>query len=319
LYPVTSTIKDVTYLWAPKDNRAKYRVPSVDGQAVDFGTIPGVGAQCEKLDRVTESRIICPVDPTHPSFARYGSSCKRIVCPICYSSWLRQASDRIGSIIMPYHDEGFTAYYPSSVVLSVAPDEPYISRGRERGLLLDYLASKDPVFQVKYLKKYFNDKLLSYGAVGGVGFVHLTRTRDDFPRFTTGLKRWQAVRSAGYAWLDAVKYSPHYHAMTYGYLVEPEEGDFLYKKLGTLVNRVSVEKVAYYSLDHAAVVQGKKGNVAQIPSYFGELAKGKWRALRTYKDFNDYLCTVCGSTMIDDVTRKTAYGSMTMKEYRVKP
>lgn len=315
MYPVISTIKDVRYLGAPIAKRIPYKVATDVTQALDFGTIPGVGAYCNKLDNFTTSRIICPVDASHPVIERHGNSCKRIVCPVCYTSWLRQAADRVGSIVFPYYDQRFSDYAPSSVVLSISDDEPYISRGKDRGLLLDYLASKDPAFQLKYLHKFFNDRLLSYGAVGGVGFVHLVRTAKDFPRFTTGLKRWQAVRSAGYAWKDAVRYSPHYHAITYGFLREPEEGEFLYKKLGTLLNRDEVEKVAYYSLDHAAIAPGKKDRVMPIPSYFGALAKGKWRSIKTQKEFYDYLCVVCGVKMIDEITRKTASGSRTMRSY----
>jgi hypothetical protein len=319
MYPVISTIKDVTIMRAYERYYGSYKVASVDGQEIDFGTIPGVGAYCDKLDNFSTSKIICPVDASHPVIERHGNSCKRAECPVCYASWLRQGSDRIGSVVFPYYDERFSVYAPSSVVLSIAYDEPYISRGKERGLLLDYLGNHDPVFQVKYLHKYFNDKLLSFGAVGGVGFVHLVRTSKDFPRFTTGLKRWQAVRSAGYAWKDAVRYSPHYHAEVYGFLREPEEGEFLYKKLGTLLNRDEVEKVAYYNLDHAAVVHGKKGKILQIPSYFGVLAKGKWRAIKTAKEFYDYLCVVCGTRMIDEITRKIASGSKTVKNYREVP
>lgn len=316
MYPVISTIKDVRIIRAFKARITTYKTATDDNQAGNFGSIPGVGAYCEKLDNFSTSKIICPVDASHPVIERHGNSCKRVECPVCYTSWLRQAADRIGSVVMPYYGEGFTDYLPSSLVLSISKEEPYIVRGRDKGLLLDYLISKDPVFQMRYLRKFFNDRLLSYGSIGGVGFLHTVRTAKEFPRYSTGLKRWQAVRLAGYAWKDVVRYSPHYHAISYGFLREPEEGEFLYKKLGTLLNRDEVEKVAYYSLDHAAIVHGKKGKILQIPSYFGALAKGKWRAIKTQKDFFDYLCVVCGTKMVDEITRKIASGSRTVKNYR---
>ena len=258
-------------------------VPSTD-LTLNKTLISGMGSKTSDScgESVYKKMIICSVDSSHDYYQVGGSSCGDPSCPVCWSQWAHRGADRISCRVEGFQQ--FTRHPPRHIILSLDP------------ALYDFVALGE-MEQKKgheYLKKEFRKLSDAYGITGGAMVIHLYRTTDEVPRDIPSVKKWQWVRDQGpVRFHDLTVFEPHAHVAGYGYLVEPKEGEFLYKNKGPLKTRDDLERWAYYTLSHASIIEDKKS-----VTYFGTCAYNKLKHTWMIRFSVNLRCEICGAPMV---------------------
>jgi len=268
--------------------------------------IPGVLADCGKIDTIYTRRVVCSKDPSHFSYIKSGNSCGSPGCPRHWVTWARQAADRVGMRIEGFRQASKSRYPPRKIILSIEDDNPVLKTWRARG---------GEIGAVKKARSYFIRQAEEIGCKGGSMVIHLWRTNEKVPGYIEGQKKWDYVRSQGARWREFVKFSPHAHVVGYGYLKKPDKDKFEYKNMGPLNTRDEVEAVSYYNLSHAPI---GKGITAVI--YFGCCSYGKLKCLFKIVTHPFSVCPECGSYLVFEDCGEFVTHARTVGDFKeVKP
>lgn len=272
---------------------------------IDDIYVPGMGDatsdDCGSDNRFTYT-LVCSKDASHSRQIVGGVSCGKPECPICYTTWLNRAADRIGCRVDGFRQ--FDRFPPKHVILSLSDDET-------SKFDLDNTPAETIV---KKLRSLFKKKAAAIGCHGGAMVIHLWRTTSDVPR-DLAIKKWEYVRKAGRdKFHDLTYFSPHAHIAGYGYLQRIEKGasDFLYVNKGNLATRDDIERWAYYAMSHSPVIEGKKGVI-----YFGSLGYSKLKPIWKSTMSCSLRCPVCGAEMVIEGSDELWLYPKTVAEYQI--
>lgn len=267
--------------------------------------IPGVLADCGLEDKVFARRVSCSKDPSHISYIKSGNSCGDPNCPRHWTTWARQAADRIGFRIDGFQKAERSRYPPRKIILSIEDDDPRLKTWTVRG---------GEKHAVKKARDHFIKKAAAVGCKGGSMVIHLWRTNDKVPGYLDGVKKWDWVRSQGSRWREFVKFSPHAHIIGYGYLKRQsrDQESFEYKNMGPLNTRDEIEAVAFYNLSHAPVGPGITAVV-----YFGCCSYGRLKCVFKTVVHEDEICPECGAVLVYEDSGEVALRARTWGEFKI--
>ena len=247
--------------------------------------------------------VCCSLDPAHERYQVGGTSCKQPSCPICWTMWAHRAADRISCRVDGF--KRFERYPPRHLIFSLSFGD----------VDLEKLETMTAQKAYDYFKGLFIKMAQRAGVVGGALILHHTRTNDKVPRNEISVKKWDWVRNQGSEkFFDFVDFEIHAHIAGYGYLRQPEKGEFLYKNKGPLQTRDDIEKWAYYAISHAPVIPGKKSVV-----YFGSCSNSKLKPTWTSRMSVPVFCPVCGYPMIYEGTIEPVYMRRTFADWIYSP
>ena len=275
-------------------------VPSIDRTLIQT-LISGMGSKTSIScgESVYKQMVHCSKDSTHDRYVVGGSSCGDPSCPVCWIQWAHRGADRISCRVYGFMQ--FVRCPPRHIILSLDPAEYDFAA----------IANMEQKRGLEFLKDEFRKLAESYGITGGALIVHLYRTTDEVPRNIPSTTKWQWVRNQGVdRFHELTNFEPHAHIAGYGYLVEPEKGEFLYKNKGPLRTRDDVERWAYYALSHASIIEEK-----QAVTYFGSCSYRKLKHTWINRCSVPCRCEICGAEMIYEGTNEVFFIKRTLADW----
>ena len=208
----------------------------------------GTGEAGEWCGKVRRGTAVCNVNAwDHPKLALRGSSCGRVECPICWTTWARRGAERARCRVW-----GFRKCYPGIV-------------HHPRHIIISPPVGYGPISEgTQETAKRIRDGLIRAakrsGLWGGSLVVHWYRMNEGIEE-----TRWEDVRHHHPCWRDVVHWSPHGHLAAYGRVdLGRLQPGWVVKVARKLRDEESVAKAVFYHLSHTCLVGGLASLV-----YFG--------------------------------------------------
>jgi hypothetical protein len=118
---------------------------------------------------------------------------------------------------------------------------------------------------------------------------------------------WKRVRALGPGWRKAVRFSPHFHIIGWGWIAEEEGANKFFfhdpgdpgsiswtlVKIRTVKDSEDLAGLTHYLTTHMSVIEGKKAI-----SYWGCLSPLALKMVAEKKETEEELCDICGAPMI---------------------
>jgi hypothetical protein len=145
-------------------------------------------------------------------------------------------------------------------------------------------------------------KALSLGFTGGVLVIHPWRIRPEYQERLAALaekldvNRYDAWRKSGFGY-DALKFSPHVHAICYGKGIDiiPGSHEYEYRMIRKLNSLEAVQKVVFYLLSHTFTPLTPNGRAYR---YFGICSPQKLKPEWVGKKSDLMRCPECGAALV---------------------
>ena len=249
------------------------------------------------------------------------NSCKDKNCPKCYTLWARRSTNHATERLMAYGEiadkmygldqhnlegervDGVNGYAHPGVTKHLVYSPP-----QEWGI-----GKLETESGIKSMRRKLYSLLEFSGVRGGsVTLHHLRSTRFADEEFKlarvrggpyTGKGRWHWLNRSGLCSNpDYVYFSPHYHVVGKGFVMDSnefhEKTGWIYKNIRELYTEEDIGRTLYYILSHATVVPGGEGKRGMdCVTYFGDVSKTRMGRLLEFSEYCEVKCPECGKSV----------------------